>query len=265
MKRHAFALRALAALALVALAAGAATAATPSPNSAVIKTRIFNDCPSSIVSTFNGYPGTIEITDSDLSCFGFANLHNWRFSEDGVGPAIFDNNSEFKFSATLVISGSGDGESGLQISPWWSPDVDGRLNVRTTDGEIACFGGRLPFYSFSGAPHLLRYVKGTPIGLEIKYHPHSLSKGDPATIEYIVTYGGSPYSSGVLPFDEGNPSEPYGTWGMLDDAQVGAHLQVFMTPGTPSSVTASWLDISFNAGPTATENRTWGSVKTIYR
>ena len=54
------------------------------------------------------------------------------------------------FSADVTLSGTGDGEAGLQISPWWSPNVDGRFNVRTPDGEVACFGGRLPFYSFTG-------------------------------------------------------------------------------------------------------------------
>ena len=75
---------------------------------------------------------------------------------------LFANNGGFRFSADLTISGDGEGEAGLQISPWWSQLVDGVFNVRTTDGEIACFGGRLPFYSFTGS-HGVTYVKGTTV------------------------------------------------------------------------------------------------------
>ena len=164
----------------------------------------------------------------------------------------------------IVVSGSGDGESGLQVSPWWSHDVDGRLNVRTTDGEIAAFGGRLPFYSFT-ASQGLHYVKGTTIGVELAYHPNGLSQDSPATIEYIVRMGGNEYTSGPLAFDEGNPGEGYGSWGMLDDTRVGAHLQVFLTPGVSTDVTATWSSILYNPGPTATENTTWGNMKGLYR
>jgi hypothetical protein len=251
---------------LTALLAGLAPAATPDVNSAVIRTRIFNDCPSSILTTVNNYPSYIMISDADLSCYGYANLHNWRFSDDGVNPAVFNNDSEFAFEAWLVISGTAEGEAGLQISPWWSQDVDGRLNVRTTDGEIACFGGRLPFYTFTGV-YGLRYMKGTPIHLGMVYHPNGLSEEDPGTIEYLVEYQGTPYSSGVLPFDQGNPGEPYGLWGILDDARAGAHVQTFMQPGMPDMyLTAEWMDIVFTPlGPTATEHTTWGSLKSLYQ
>src|SRR5262245_36279228 len=154
---------ALAAMLLGALLPAHVSAGGPPVNGALIKTRIFNDCPTSTVTTLNGYPSIITIGDADLSCFGFANLHNWRFSSDGgLTEAVFNNDASFKFSATLVITGSGQAEAGLQVSPWWSHDVDGRLNVRSTDGEIACFGGRLPFYSFTASAGL-RYMMGTPI------------------------------------------------------------------------------------------------------
>ena len=118
---------------------------------------------------------------------------------------------------------TGIGEAGLQVTPWWSQNVDGRFNVRSTDGEIACFGGRLPFYSFT-ANHGLHYVPGDLIHLEIVYDPNDLTVSDPATIEYKLSYQGTDYTSGILPFDEGNPAEnpPHGVWGILNDARVGA-------------------------------------------
>ena len=107
------------AVALIALAALApeSGASSPIPNSAVIHTRIFNDCPTSTITTTNNYPAEVSIQDN-LDCVsGFANLHNWRFSGDGANPLVFNNGDGFRFCADLVISGTGQGESGLQVAP----------------------------------------------------------------------------------------------------------------------------------------------------
>jgi hypothetical protein len=250
---------------MFALAPAASLAVTPDPNSAVFNLRVFNDCPSSILTTTDSYPATVAIEDMGATCGGFANLHNWRYSEDDANAAVFNNNSNFRIKADLVISGAGDAEAGFQIAPWWSQNVDGRLNVRTTDGEIACFGGRLPFYSFTGN-HGLHYVKGTVLTMEIVYRANGLIEADPATIEYNLVYEGTPYTSGVLAFDEGNPNEPYGTWGILDDARVGGHIQVFWGGHANDAVKAEWNNIEFeNLDPIATEPTTWGRVKGLFR
>jgi hypothetical protein len=241
--------------------------ATPEVNSVVIRERIFNDCPTSILTTFDDYPTMVWIDDADLSCNGYANLHNWRFSEDDMEPAVFNNGDAFRFSTDLVIEGVADGEAGLQISPWWSQDVDGRLNIRTTDGEVACFGGRLPFYSFTGE-FGINYVKGEPIFVEMTYLPNDLSEENPATIEYRLIWMGTEYTSGPLPFDEGNPEEGYGTWGMLDDARVGGHIQPFLDPGNPDAqLRATWRNFIFEdlSEPTPVEESTLGQIKQLYR
>jgi len=243
----------------------ASALATPNVNSAVIHTRIFNDCPTSIVTTGNNYPASIFIQDEINCTNGYANLHNWHFSEDGVNDAVFNNDASFHMAADLVISGTGECESGLQVAPWWSQNVDGRFNVRSTDGEIACFGGRLPFYSFTGT-YGLHYVKGDVIHLEITYLPHDLNQAGPATIEYALTYNNVAYASGPLAFDEGNPNEdpPYGLWGMLNDARVGAHMQVFIANG--GTVRAEWSNILFEQIlPVPVQETTWGQVKGMYR
>jgi hypothetical protein len=253
----------LAALAIAAtcLAPNAAMATGPNPNSAVLKTRVFNDCPSSILTTVNNYPALITIGDAVLDCGGFANLHIWNFSEDGATAAVFNNSSAFTISAEVTISGTSEGEAGLRISPWWSQDVDGRMNVRSTDGEVACFGGRLPFYSFGNL-----YVKGTTILLTITYLPNDLSVGNPATIEYEVDYGVH-YTSGPLPFDEGNPAEGYGSWGMLDDARVGGYMQAFLQGGNPNAaLSTDWADIRYvSRKPVSVEASTWAKTKALHR
>ena len=240
--------------------------ATPSPDGVVVIERVFNDCPLSTFTSVNNYPAEIDFSDVGNNCYGWANLHVWRFADGGV-PAVFNNNSAFRFSATLVVDGNGQGESGLQISPWWSQNVDGRVNIRTTDGEIACWGGRLPFYSYT-ATDGLHYVKGQPIGIEMTYLPNGLSSVSPATIQYKIVYGGVTYLSPVLPFDEGNPAEGYGTWGMLNDGRVGGHLQpLWSLGGDPfATVTAVWTDVTFqNLDQVGTEQTTWGGVKDLYK
>ena len=270
MKRIAFThlARPVVLLLLIVVGVGATTAFATSPpvNGAYIHTRIFNDCPSSTVTTSNIYPSSITIDDEHVGCLGFANLHNWSFSSDGgTSPAVFMNSDGYSFAADLVISGLSDGEAGLRVSPWWSPDVDGVFNCRTTDGEIACFGGRLPFFTFTGA-FGLHYVKGTSIHLQITYLPNGLSMTDPATIQYTLTYGSINYTSGKLAFDEGNPAEGYGSWGELNFARVGGRLQVFLTKdmNDNTGVQAVWSNITFDNLATPVIPTTWGHLKALY-
>ncbi len=165
--------------ALATLFVAGAAIATMEPTDAAIFPRVFNDCPFSELSIISAYPPLIQIEDTKNSCgAGFANRHAWRFSQDGTTAQLFNNNNGFKFSSYLTITGDGEAEAGIGISPWWSPLVDGVFNFRTTDGEIACFGGRLPFYSFTGSQGLT-YVKGTTVYVEIIYLPNSLHGSRP--------------------------------------------------------------------------------------
>jgi hypothetical protein len=266
MKRIGYSALPALALATIAIMATQASA-TPTPNGAHITERVYNDCPSSILSTVNLYPALINIHDSNLSCFGFANRHAWSFSIDGGATSYqFRNRDEFSYAATVVLDGSGNGESGLRLSPWWSPENDGSFNIRVPDGEIACFNGRLPFYSFT-AQHGILYVKGAPIRLGIEYMPNDVSAISPAQIVYTATYNAITYSSGPLAFDHGNPAEdpPYGVWGILNDARAGGHIQAQLGNGTPVDLEATWTDIVFEAGPTPATETSWGKIKANYR
>jgi hypothetical protein len=199
--------------------------ASPAINGAVVTTRIFNDAPGSIVTTSNVYPSSITIKDEWVDSGNWANLHNFRLSADGgVTPADFANGDAFQFYADVTLTGTAAAETGLLVSPWWSPNVDGRFMINGANGEIACFGGRLPFYSFT-VNHSLTYTLGDTVGMGVIYRPNSLSSLDPATIEYLLTMGSVTYSSGELAFDEGNPAEGHGSWGMLTPASVGGYFQ----------------------------------------
>lgn len=258
---------ALGAAAILVSLGTSAVQATPDPNSATFVLRIFNDCAFSTVVTNSAYPVSVSIDEIGLNCAGFANLHAFRLSDDGATAAVFNNDSAFSLTATLVLSGTVEGEGGLQVAPWWS-EADGKFNVRTTDGEIACFGGRLPFYSFTGN-HGLHYVKGTEIRLGLTYLRNGLSPADPATIEYTVDYNGNAYTSGQLNFDEGNPDEdpPYGLWGMLNNGKVGGFVQPFLQAGNPNATfNATWTSIDYqNLKPLSVDDSSWGNVKNLYR
>lgn len=243
--------------------------ATDVPSTAVVMERVWNDSFASILTVDNSYPSMIDINDECAGPLGWANLHLWRFSVDGSTPQEFANGDGFMFSADVTLNGTGDGESGLQIAPWWS-QADGRFNVRTPDGEVACFGGRLPFYSFTGS-HGVSYVKGTTVNLTIIYTPNTnMDEANPATIEYIYN-DGTAYTSGPLPFDEGNPDEadPHGTWGILSPAYVGGHMQFnnMVGAGEGANFNVQWGNITFEDLGTVipTQSETWGGVKALYR
>ena len=255
------------AVALLALSAGSALATTV-PSSAVVIPRVFNDDPFSTLTISNSYPSLIQIADQASPLGGWANLHVWRFSSDGIAPMEFANEDGFAFSADVTVSGA-NGEAGLQIAPWWSPSVDGRFNIRTPDGEVAVFGGRLPFYSFTGNYGKL-YVAGTTVRLSMIYRTNvDMDEMHPATIEYIYD-DGAPVSSGQIPFDMGNPAEnpPHGLYGILSPAQVGGYMQFTnMNTQVGQTMTTTWGNVSFQDLGTvvATEETTFGAVKALFR
>jgi hypothetical protein len=239
-------------------------AATEVPTSAAVFERVFNDCPFSILTVTNDYPTSVLINDQKDNCgdVGFANRHCWRFSQDGTNAQLFGNINGFRFGCDVTISGTGEGEAGIGISPWWSPTVDGVFNLRTSDGEVACFGGRLPFYSFT-ASQGVTYVKGTTVHLEIEYLPNGLSEDSPGTIVY--TYDS--FTSGALPFDMGNPDEPYGLWGILDEATAGGNTQIFLQEGEPdANLQVVWENIIFEdlGNAVAVEARSLSGIKALF-
>ncbi len=240
---------------------------TPIGGRADITTRIFNDCPSSTVTTGDSYPGVVWIKDiMDPACDGYANLHIWDVSDDGVVPATFENCSMYGLAATFVLEGA-HSEGGLRLSPWWSPNVEGRFMVNTATGEVACFGGRLPYYSFTAA-YGVHYEPDLAARLEIVYNPGGLQESYPATIQYSLTYQGHWYLSPPFWLDQGNPAEdpPHGLWGQLYPTRVGGYFQPQCTPGEASYGWANWWGIRYLTGWAAPTRRTsWGGVKAIYR
>jgi hypothetical protein len=256
-------------LALAGCCLAAAAFATTPPNGAKIHERVFDDCPTSILTVNNSFPALITIDDQNPVapfCSGFANLHTWRFSSDGgLNDQQFNNGDTFEYSCEMAFNGVGEG--GLNMSPWWGPQADGLFNFRTTDGEIACFGGRMPFFTFTGTFGLL-YVNNTAIMAGISYFPNGLSAGSPAQVVYNIRYNAINYTSGLLAFDQGNAGEdpPHGLWGALTPWYAGGHMKMLVQIiGVPHSMNGAWRQIQFTAGPTPTKKSSWNDLKKLYR
>jgi hypothetical protein len=100
------------------------------------------------------------------------------------------------------------------------------------------------------------------------YLPHSLTQADPATVEYQITIGANTYSSGPLPFDQGNPNEdpPHGQYGMLVPHYAGGYFQPNVTNGT-GDLDATFENICFEKLDVVvpTKAKSWGELKLLYR
>ncbi len=254
-------------LALATIAFASVASATPAANSAVVIPRVYNDCNGSSLTVIDNNFASVIIDDAAAGCSGGANRHAWSLSTDNINAVDFLNGDQFSFCATVLVSGSGNGEAGLRLSPWWSLENDGVFMLNTFSGEIACFGGRLPFYSFTGA-HLQTYVKGTSVTLAIDYKPNGLSAASPGTIVYTLTNSNGTFSSGPLAFDEGNPTQdpPRGLWGILNPANAGGYMQIpWGGQGPTINLRTEWSNICYDASPVPAAASTWGKIKADYR
>lgn len=244
MKRFLFA-----STAIVAVAASI-TQASPAINGAHINPRVYNDMGGSTLTVVNTYPSPAHINFDDVLPASppltfQSNQHTWRLSTDGgVTDAPFANGDSFKISADVTITGNGNAEAGLNVSPWWSTQTDGKFHVRAsaTGGEVAAFGGRLPFYSFGNV-----YVTGTTATLSIEYIANSNTAGAPGQIQYGYNGLFSPW----IQFDQGNPAEdpPHGLYGILSPAYVGGFMQNYGQSSGSTSVNADFNNIVYNPVP----------------
>ena len=135
-----------------------------------------------------------------------------EFSEDGGATAsLFRNGSNFHFCADVCDRWPGGrgrrpALRAVVVAAHRRQVHDQLRGGHVPAGEVACFGGRLPFYSFTGN-FRVSYVKGTTVHMEITYLAHGLTAADPATIQYQYVDASGTYNSPVLPFDMANPAE----------------------------------------------------------
>lgn len=281
MKRIVYSSLALAALCLFAVAVSSAEpwtppappynfvcpGTTPTPNGFAVAMNYWDNCPTS-TDTYVVGANSVVMDEQHNDCFGYADKHLWKFSADGgATPAWFENCSMFEFCSDVTVTGDGNGEAGIELSPWWSQG-DGQFMANYGSGEIAVFGGRLPFYSFTAA-YGLHYVKGTTISMKIAYNPRSLDASYPGEVKYVCYVGGVLYDSGWLSYDMGNPNpgegDVHGLYGNLSLSTIGGYFQPQCGAGADWNAQAKFTGICFNPIPTPAKTTTWGKLKSIYR
>jgi hypothetical protein len=139
-------------LAIPLFALGAIALAPAQIDSVKIHERVFNDDPDSILVTTNSYPALVQFNETKLDGDGlsgeFANRHVFNFSGDGGSTDfVFTNDTFFNISMDVSLTGLAGSvkEAGFLLD---TIGGQGQFIVKT-NGEIAAFGGPLPFHSFA--------------------------------------------------------------------------------------------------------------------
>jgi hypothetical protein len=201
--------------------AAPALAAVTDINSVVIQERFFNDFPGSTLTTVNNFPTDVSFTESNYGAGGFANRHNAVYSADGSTAYGLTQSDGFDISFNVLIDAgslSPRKEGGIRFDSGITGDG---LFIVASDGEVAAFGGPLPFHSFGAGA----YTAGTTAGMRVIYRPDDDTDafdGDASTMEYFF----NGVSSGQL--DISNTEN-----GWASGTTISNYLQVAPDTGNP--------------------------------
>ncbi|HZW08403.1 MAG TPA: hypothetical protein VFF69_00730 [Phycisphaerales bacterium] len=225
--------RAFGLAAIVAASGAAAVADVTDIDSVQIQERRFNDYSGSTLVTTNNFPSLVRFDESNFGSGGFANQHVAWFSGDG-GASHYDFARTDRFVISLDVtldvgSTSPRKEAGFRFDTFQAGEA---FFFVTSDGEVAAFGGMLPFHSFG---HV--YTPGSTASLSLIYTPDDdgdAFDGDASTFEYV--YNGT--SSGPLAVSNLEN-------GILDGTQGGFYVQNQPDDNNPSDFSvASFANIS---------------------
>lgn len=254
-------IRSLAGLAFVAAFAGSALADVGSINSVRIVNRNFNDFPGSTILQTVQYPTTVDWDErfpagaasrlpagNPPGSGGFANRHfGWFSADSGATNYSFQNGESFTARANVLIQTGGDQTPGGNAQPRreagfaiFNPQrgfeggnpnnpivdyIDEGFVMVASDGEVAMFGGRLPFFSFNslGDPNA-RYFLGTSARIEFRYFAP-----DGAGIAHcqvaFTNFLGTVFTSPVLAFDAASGGPLNNPSGLANGTNVGLRAQ----------------------------------------
>jgi len=205
---------------LTACIAGSAMASVSDIASFVDQPRTFNDRPDSDLfynSNYSPNAGSVTIRESSYGAGGFANRHIAFYGDNGGGKVDFDYGDGWDMKTTLRVNAADsvdNVETGFQIDLFGF----GLFGVLTGPGEIAAFGGPLPFHSFGAGV----YNIGDEVMLRMIHRPGAGegNSSDPSTMEYLynnLTTGSGWVSSGEVAFTNlefGLPSAANGNLGL---------------------------------------------------
>ncbi len=242
----------VAALAVVAFAGLAMATDISTVNSWKVEERVFNDFPTTTLTTVNNYPVELSFDEQfELGAVGnFANKHVGWISNDG-GATRFQNNyaqswvMEFDVSITAP-DGSPRKEAGIEVRnprPRLGYTDEGQLLI-ASDGEVAIFGGVMPFTGLGFV-----YTLGTTAHVRFEYF--APGSADPTKGAYMLTFTDAVtgvHSSGLKVW--GN--EPDELYGFNYGAEFGLKAQNQRNPRIADSSDIVYGNFSVVPAPAAT-------------
>lgn len=204
------------AIAGIAAAAGFAFASSDisATNAWKVEERIFNDFPTTTLTTTNTFPSTLEFNEQfPAGVVGnFANKHVGWLSNDGGASRLGMTGSQswtMSFDITMnAASGVPRKEAGIEVHnprPALGYVDEGQLLI-ASDGEVAIFGGVMPFTGMGSV-----YTLGTTAHVTWQYFAPGTA--DPTLAAYQLTFSDAVtgvHSSGLKLW---GASEPDGTNG----------------------------------------------------
>ena len=201
---------------------------------------------SNLTITNDGLAG-IRFEDRNFTGGGFANRHQAALAVNG-NAFLFQPGQSFRFDVDCIIQGSGGTEAGIWhgIAPFFpnsaNADVGQFVLLPDNNGEIAAFGGRLPFFSNNQPENsaMDRAARQTNFHMTFIYNadvsPHTYQYGvngvfTPLKIEGVDTAGFLPDSlMGV--YVQGPNGHPE-----MGDVDVSfSHLVIVPAPGAAAFV-----------------------------
>ena len=178
----------------MAVTAAAAASVNAQVNSWGTYLRYFNDIPSSTVNITQNTLATLQFQEQFPQApagQGGVNRHTGALSADfGASPYIVGNSIPWSYEVTVRLDGTASNEVGMHIGQLGTPAPFGPGNAITgqvmvnANGEIAAFGGWLPFFSNNQPQYanLPRGARGIDIRLGVFMNPDPIAP----TIEYRV-------------------------------------------------------------------------------
>ena len=196
-------------------------------------TRWFNDFPNSTLTVTNNGLTSVRIQDSNFIGTGFTNRHHTALAVNNT-PYLFSGAQAFQLDVDVIITGPGPARTEAGIWVGTAPnypssafaDVGNFVLLPDNSGEIAAFGGVLPFFSNNQPANsgMNRAVRNATRHL---------------TFIYNTSPGGSSINYGVDGVFTGNQ----GFGGLNPNTYIGFYTQ---GPNGGGPVVAGNIDVTFS-------------------
>ena len=210
-------------------------------------TRWYNDYPGSTLVVTNGGLPSVRIQDSNFVGGNFTNRHHVALAHNGARYDFGNGSQSFQLDVDVTINGTlpARAEAGIWAgkAPNWpssaGADVGNFVCLPDNGGEIAAFGGGLPFFSNNQPPNagMARSVRGVTTHLTMLYTTSAFGSSINYGVNGVFT-GNQAYTDGL-----GNPLAN----GLFASTVAGGPLLVGVYVQGPNGgpVNSGTIDVTF--------------------